>query len=263
MIRTVIDLHAHILPGLDDGPPNLDVSAEMAAEAVAGGTAVLAATSHVNHGFALRPAELASARELVAERLRADGIALEVIQGGEISLTRAGDLPDEELRELTLGGGRWLLLECPLGPTAASMEPAVRALQGRGFEILLAHPERSPALIRRPQQLERLLELGALGQVTSGSFAGQFGDTVRQAAFAMLERGHVHVLASDGHGPHHRPPDLRTALTALERRYDDAEEQFDWLVAQVPRALLAGEPLPARPPAPRSRGGLLRRFRAG
>ena len=124
----MIDLHAHILPALDDGPPDLDASAEMAAAAVAAGTRVMAATSHVNRGFGLRAEQLAAARALVVERLAADGIPLEVVQGGEVALSRAGDLGDEELRGLTLGGSRWVLLECPLSPAAPSMEPAVTAL---------------------------------------------------------------------------------------------------------------------------------------
>ena len=261
----MIDLHAHILPALDDGPPDLDASAEMAAAAVAAGTRVMAATSHVNRGFGLRAEQLAAARALVVERLAADGIPLEVVQGGEVALSRAGDLGDEELRGLTLGGSRWVLLECPLSPAAPSMEPAVTALRRRGFEVLLAHPERSPGFMRGPGPLERLLALGAIAQVTSGSFAGEFGDTVRRAAFSLLERGLVHVLASDGHGARHRPPEPGRALAAFEQRYEreDARAQFEWMASSAPGALLAAEPLPERPEPPRAPRGLLRRFRAG
>jgi protein-tyrosine phosphatase len=264
MIGAVIDLHAHILPGLDDGPSDLDASAEMAAAAVSGGIEVMAATSHVNRGFGLHAAELASAREEVVARLAADGIPLEVVQGGEISLSRVETLDDAELDRLTLGGGRWLLLECPLSPGAPAMDGAVKDLRARGYEVLLAHPERSPGFTRGPEPLARLLALGALAQVTSGSFAGEFGDTVRRAGFAMLERGLVHVLSSDAHSAHHRTPVLRNALTAFEGRYDDAAEQFEWMATAVPRALLAGVAPPERPALPRARrGGLLRRLRSG
>jgi protein-tyrosine phosphatase len=234
----------------------------MAWAAVGTGTRVMAATSHINRGFGLRAEELAAARELVVERLAADGIPLEVVQGGEIALSRAADLDEQELRGLTLGDSSWLLLECPLSPSAPSMEPMVRALRSAGFEILLAHPERSPTMMRSPEALERLLAHGALAQVTSSSIAGDFGEPVRRTSFAMLERGHVHVLASDGHHPSLRPPDLQSALGPMRRRYEDADDQFDWMALQAPRALLADEPLPPRPPAPRPRGGLLRRFRA-
>jgi protein-tyrosine phosphatase len=264
MIRGVIDLHAHILPGVDDGPPTLDGSAAMAKSAVATGTTVMAATSHVNRGFGLTPAQLDAGRAKVVERLRADGIPLEVVQGGEISPPRVPDMTEDDLHRLTLGGGGWLLLECPLSPAAATLEPLVAELQRRGFRVLLAHPERSPSFQREPALLARLVASGALGQVTTGAFAGEFGDAARKAAFAMLEVGLVHVLASDAHDHAHRPPDLRFGVKPLERRYGDVAELVDWMTVGAPAAVLAGDPLPERPelPQPRPGGGLLRRFRA-
>ena len=84
---------------------------------------------------------------------------------------------------------------------------------------------------------------------------------MRKVAFAMLDRGQAHVIASDGHSADGRPPDLPAALGAMERRYDAPRELFDWMTSAVPAAMLAGEPLPPRPPAP-GRRGLLRRLRA-
>ena len=259
----MIDLHTHILPGLDDGPGDLDASAAMAAAAVGQGTTVMAATSHINRSFALSPADLEAARVLVEERLRADGIALEVVQGGEIAASRVTTLSDEELARLTLGGSRWVLLECPLSPSAAPIEPTVDDLRRRGFAVLLAHPERSPAFMRSPEPLQRLVERGALAQVTATAFTGEFGGVVRRTAFAMVERRIVHVLASDAHDAYDRPPGLGGAREAFERRYADGREQFDWLTRDAPGALLAGEPLPPRPDEPRAKGGLLRRFKDG
>jgi protein-tyrosine phosphatase len=79
----------------------------------------------------------------------------------------------------------------------------------------------------------------------------------------MLERGLVHVIASDAHDAHHRPPTMDGALNAFERRYRDGREQFEWLAETAPKALLSGSALPLRPPAPRARRGPLRRLRAG
>jgi protein-tyrosine phosphatase len=176
-------------------------------------------------------------------------------------VSRIEGLDEADLRALTLGGGPWLLLECPLSPYTPAMEPVVAALRRRGLQILLAHPERSPGFMRSPRALERLLDMGALAQVTSTSFSGRFGDTVRKAAFEMLERGHAHVIASDGHGADGRPPDLQCALEAFERRYEEPRELFAWMTAGVPGAILAGERPPPRPPMPRRRG-MLRRLRA-
>jgi protein-tyrosine phosphatase len=120
--------------------------------------------------------------------------------------------------------------------------------------------------MRGPEALERLVSHGALAQVTSTALSGWFGEPVRRAAYAMLERGLVHVISSDGHHATQRPPDLGVALTAMLRRYSGdpelAEAQFEWMTVGAPGALLSGEQLPERPELPKSRGGLLRRFRA-
>ena len=259
----MIDLHAHILPGLDDGPVDLESSAALAEAAVAAGTRVMAATSHVNLGFELSPAELAAARERVVARLAADGIPLEVVQGGEISPNRLGALSDADLRALTLGGGSWVLLECPFSPAAAGMELMVADLHERGFGVLLAHPERSPSFQLQPALLAALVERGALGQVNSASLTGEFGDAARRAAFAMVEQGLVHVLASDAHHAVQRPPGAAPGLAALRERFGRVGALGEWMTEEVPAAILAGRPVPERPPLPaKPRRGLLRRLRA-
>jgi protein-tyrosine phosphatase len=252
----VIDLHAHILPALDDGPVDLDDSAAFAAAAVQDGTTTLAATSHINR-TGLVPAELTAARALVVARLEADGIPLEVVQGGEVAPSRLPSLSDDDLRALTLGSGPWVLLECPLSPAAADLDVHVRALRWRGFEVLLAHPERSPRLQRRPEELERLVELGALAQVTAASLAGRFGDAARRSSFEW-----VHVLASDGHHHRDRPPGLESGVAAMRRRYGDVDELADWMSRAVPSAIVTGTAVPERPPLPRRRRSLFRRPRA-
>src|SRR5215210_612263 len=265
MIRAVIDLHAHILPGVDDGPDDLDGSAALAAAAVERGTRVLAATSHVNQGFGLSPADLAAAREAVVARLARDGIPLEVVQGGEVSTGRLPSLDDEELGGVTLGSGPWVLLECPFSPAAAAMDLMVADLQRRGFQVLLAHPERSPSFQRQPGLLARLVATGALAQLTSASLEGRFGDAARRAAFTMAEQGLLHVLASDAHHHSERPPGVEPGLAALRERLGDLGGQAEWITVGVPEAILAGAEIPARPPrGPRRRRGprLLRRPRA-
>ncbi len=221
---------------------------------MAAGTRAVATTSHIDRGFDLQPSDLATAREALAARLRAEGIALELLQGGEVAPDRLPDLDDDTLRALTLGGGPTVLLECPFSPVGSAMEPMVAEVRLRGFGVLLAHPERSPTFQREPARLERLIELGASAQVTVGSLAADFGDTVGRAAAAMLEAGLVHVIASDAHDVARRRPDPRLAEAALTERYSDAEAQLAWMTEAAPEALLAGRPLPPRPPLPRPPG---------
>ena len=251
----MIDLHAHILPGLDDGPETLDRAVAMARAAVAAGTTRLATTSHINRGFGLTPADLQAAGAALNAQLTKHGIALELLAGGEISPNRLPELDDATLHHLTLGGGPYVLLECPFAPVDNRMDAMVADLQDRGFHVLLAHPERSPTFQRDPARLARLTERSALAQVTTGSFKGDFGEVPRRAALAMLDGGIVHVLASDAHDAVHRPPGLRAAASAID------DEQLDWMARAAPAAILAGEPLPERPPH-RPPKGVRRRLRA-
>jgi protein-tyrosine phosphatase len=237
----VLDLHAHILPALDDGPRAPEDALAMARAAAAAGTRAIATTSHVNVGFGLGPADLATARADLAALLRDEGVELELLAGGEIAARRLPSLADETLAGLTLGGGPYVLLECPLSNAAIDMDALVADLHARGFGVLLAHPERSPAFQREPERLERLVAAGALAQVTAGALTGGFGETARAVALTMLDRGLVHVLASDAHDAVHRPPDLRVADDVL------GETQREWMAEAAPAAIVAGEPLPERP----------------
>jgi protein-tyrosine phosphatase len=244
----MIDLHAHILPEIDDGPPTTEGALEMARIAVAAGTKAIATTSHIGYHFDLGPADIARARTALAARLAEEGIALELLAGGEIAPERLPDLDEDALRALALGGGPYVLFECPFAPVGAGMEMMVADLQRRGFGVLLAHPERSASFQRDLGLLARLVDRGALAQVTTGSLVGSFGDVPRRAALAMLEKGLVHVLASDAHDPIRRGPDLRAAADVLD------EAQHEWMTASVPAAIVGGRPLPPRPEPPRRRG---------
>jgi protein-tyrosine phosphatase len=242
----VIDLHAHILPGLDDGPQTIEAALSMARVATAAGTRAMATTCHINHLFSLEPADIEAGREALAERFEQEEIELELLAGGEIAPERLPDLDDATLARLALGGSSFVLLECPFTPVGATIERMVANLQGRGFGVLLGHPERSPTFQHDPSQLAVLVDRGAFAQVTTGSFAGEFGETARRTAATMLERGIVHVLASDAHDAVHRPPDLGAA--GLD------EAQTEWMAQAAPAAILAGTALPERPPLPRARG---------
>ncbi len=243
----MIDLHSHLLPGIDDGPPDLPGSLAMARAAVDGGTRVMAATPHIGHTHGVVPASLAGRVADLTAALAAADIPLQVVAGGELAPDRALDLDDGELAAIALGGSRCVLLECPFARAGDLMGRLVAHLQMKGFRVLLAHPERSPTFLGDPSALAELVRRGAYAQLTAGSLIGQFGRTVEKAALAFLAEGLVHVVASDAHDAYGRPPALGELVRARleEERQDPALAGV--LCDAAPAALLGDRPLPDAP----------------
>lgn len=243
----MIDLHCHILPGVDDGPATMPETLAMCRAAFDDGTRTIVATPHVSWTHTHVDAALVARavadvnRELLAER-----IDIEIRPGAEVAMTRAGELDDRALTGLRLGGGPYLLIECPFSPSAAGFETSLRQLLGRGHRIVLAHPERSPALQRDLALLHSLVDAGILCSVTAGSFTGHFGRTVRAISHTLLEQDLIHVISSDGHNVGRRPPAIAGELSAD----GFTDEQIDHFARAVPLAVLDGRPIPDAPPAP-------------
>ena len=263
----MIDLHTHVLPGVDDGPADLAGSLRMARAAADAGTEVLVATPHVSHTWAQTTATgVADAVARLQPELDAAGIPIRVVAGAEVALTRGIDLPDAELSALRLGGGEWLLAECPLSPSAVGFENLLFALQARGHRIVLAHPERSALMQKDPAIAARLVGAGMLTSITAGALQGRFGRTAHAYALDLFEAGLVHSVASDAHDADRRPPQIRDGLAAADEELPGVLDLAAWLTEDVPRAVLDGAPVPPQPaPAPRRprKRGLLARLSGG
>lgn len=257
----MIDLHSHVLPGIDDGPPSVEGSLALAKVAADTGTRTLAATPHVTWDLPNTAATVADGIARLQPELDAAGIPLKIVRGGELAASRARELPEEELLGLRLGGGEWLLVECPLSVAAIGFDTLVYELQARGHRILLAHPERSPALHREPERIGMLVDAGALCSVTASSLTGRFGSAVKRFAFELIEQGLVHDLASDAHDSARRPPGLREHIEEADRELPGLVDHAEWLTVDVPHAILTSAPIPPPPgPPPRQRRrGLFRR----
>lgn len=249
----MIDLHTHVLPGLDDGPETIEGSLDLARAAFAAGTRTLVATPHVNRAYDLDPPRILEVADRLRDRLAQEGIELELLTGGEISTGRLPRLSEQELDALRLGDGPYLLIEAPLTSGAWQLTEIVERLRGDGYGVLLAHPERCRGFHRDPALLRGLVARGALCSITAGALTGQFGRTVNRFALELLREGLVHDVASDTHDVHRRPPDVRTPLAAAAAQLPGLDGQARWLTEGVPAAILAGEPLPERPALP-SRG---------
>jgi protein-tyrosine phosphatase len=247
LVAAVIDIHCHLLPGLDDGPANLPEAVAMAGAAVASGTTTIVATPHIDHTWRVRPQLIPPRAAALREALSDRGIDLQIKTGAEIALSRLTDLSRGELAGLRLGSGPYLLLECPLSTTAGDFDLMLLTIHSREQAIVLAHPERSPLFQQEPARLARLVEAGLLCSITAGSIRGAFGEPVRRFSIELLREGLVHDLSSDAHDHLNRPPGIADALASAEPELPGISSQQEWLTLLAPAAILAGEPLPPRP----------------
>jgi protein-tyrosine phosphatase len=250
----VIDIHCHILPGLDDGPATEEESVELARAFVASGTRAVVATPHIrsDHPFAHERIEELAAR--LRERLAAEEVELELLTGGEIALSELDLIDDGRLKDLALGTGDCVLVESPYGPVGELLEGMLADLRRRGFRAVLAHPERSPAFQDDPTRLVRLVEGGVLTSITAASMEGRFGKQVRRLCVQMLKD-----VASDAHSASGRPPGLTRGFETLAGELRGLDEHFAWYVRDAPAAMVSGRPLPPRPPSPIGRSLFRRR----
>jgi protein-tyrosine phosphatase len=257
----VIDLHTHVLPGIDDGPPSLEGSLAMARAAADGGTTTLVATPHITWDLPNDAGVVARGIAELQPEIDRAGIPIQVRGGGEVVITKALDMSDEDLTALHLGGGEWVLAECPLGASATGFETLLHQIQARGHRIVLAHPERAPSLQRNPDMLRGLVDAGMLSSITAGSLRGDFGSTVQRFSFELLEQDLVHNIASDTHDARRRRPGIADAIEAAAVELPGLEERAEWFTVDVPRAVLDGGPIPAAPGTPptRRRRGFFRR----
>jgi len=160
----LIDLHSHILPGVDDGVRSVEEARELARAAAAEGVTAIAATPHVRDDYPTRAARMESGVEELRRDFAANRIAVEVLHGGEIDLDRLAALDDDEVSRFTLAQtGRYLLLEFPDRGWPMALEPAVHGLARRRIVTVLAHPERNHEVQAHPERLELLLGAGAIG----------------------------------------------------------------------------------------------------
>lgn len=235
----LIDLHCHILPGVDDGALDVRDSAGMARQAAADGIEAICATPHIRHDHDVRIEEVAGRVDALNRRLREERIPVEVLPGGEVAETALEGLSEGELAKLALGRGRWVLLEAAPGPLGDELARRVERLAEAGHRALIAHPERHGSADVY-ERLAALVERGALVQATADFFLREgMADGMR----GLAERGLVHVVASDAHSSHGgRPVRLTPALEAL-RRIEPAASHLQWMASTAPRAIVAGEEL--------------------
>jgi protein-tyrosine phosphatase len=245
----VIDLHTHILPGVDDGVRTIDAALEFARVASSDGTRTLVATPHYRDGFYMNPRQevLGAVRDLNARLIEAS-IPLEVLPGAEIHV--CSDLVQrvKDGHATTLAdNGRTVLFELSMSQYPVDLENFVFQMRLAGLQVLFAHPERIRYFQEDLRRYEAVIRLGAFGQVTTGSVVGTFGEDIEQLSEELVRKRLVHVLASDAHNTRGRPPMLSAGVARISSWV--GEELARRMVTDIPRAFLEGLD-PDLPPAP-------------
>jgi protein-tyrosine phosphatase len=232
----MIDLHCHILPGIDDGPALMAESVEMARMAVADGIDTIVATPHVLE-LPYPPDRIAEGVRRFREALRSAQIPLKIQVGAEVSVL----LEPARLSPYTLHATSYILFEFPHTHVPQNAGQFFFNATLAGLKPIIAHPERNPSFIRRPQLLFDLVAGGALVQLTAESLTGGFGAEVRECATYLLRKGMVHFLASDAHSSRHRIPGLSRGVAAAARVVGKAAALK--LVMDHPATVLGGREL--------------------
>jgi protein-tyrosine phosphatase len=239
----MIDLHCHLLPGVDDGAKTIEDSVAMARMAAAAGTKTIVATPHMLHPQFHVPGPVAQKKvEEVRAALAAAFVPVEVVLAGEIHW--AVDIPERlasgELLPLCTKR-RYILFELPYSHVPHAFREVCWQFHLAGIYPVLAHPERIVELQEHPERIEPFHDAGILVQVTAMSLTGDFGRKAKKTAERWLEQGVVDVLASDGHSCARRPPTMDVAAKLVRKVGGPTAE--DWVTREVPRRILAGEPV--------------------
>lgn len=239
----MVDIHCHILPGLDDGPESIEMSLEMAEMAIADGITHVVATPHANSMYPFIPELIQARRDEIQARV-----------GNRLFLATGCDfhLSFENLQDIrqnpslyALNQKNYLLVEFPDFALPPSADQTLHELQLAGLHPIITHPERNPLIRSQPDRLLRWVRHGCYTQVTAQSVFGRFGPRAQQAVEHWFDQNAVHFVASDAHNVTSRPPRLKEALETIAKRKGEALARA--LLLENPLAAFEGRPLPYVP----------------
>lgn len=237
----MIDIHLHILPGVDDGPETMDEAVALAKVLVHEGVHTAIATPHFNDLFVQRSAaEIQDRTNEMQQVLDHLEIPLHLYSGHE-ALIKPGLVEDIQTGRLaTLNGSRYLLLELWNNTWLPETERVIFELRAFGITPILAHTERYRHFHKDLERLRSLLRQGVLIQITASSLTGMQGKTARNFAEILLKRGLVHCIASDAHGMHSRPPAITQSLHQVVKVI--GQEKTQQLIEDGPKMIMNNVP---------------------
>lgn len=239
----MIDLHCHLLPGIDDGPDTLEQALELARLAVANGITHSVVTPHIHPGrYENDGASIARSLDAFRQAIVQQDIPLQLGFAGEVrlgpevlTLVESGQIPFYG----ELDGHKVFLLELPHSHVPPGADKLVQWLLARNIRPMIAHPERNKDIMRKFDKVQPFVEMGCLFQLTAGSLVGAFGEAAQQCSRHLLELGCISILASDAHNPGYRPPRLDHGRDAAAEIV--GAELAQRMVLDRPAALVAGQ----------------------
>jgi protein-tyrosine phosphatase len=236
----MIDIHSHILPGLDDGSDSLDTSVAMAEMAIADGVTHVIGTPHASQNHKFVP-ELVKQRRDEIQALFEGRLIFATGCDFHLSFENLQDIRVEPQR-YTLNQKNYLLVEFADYSIPPSMDQALHQLQLAGLHPIITHPERNPLIRSQPERLYKWLRQGCYAQVTAQSLLGKFGRSAQEMTLQWLDEGAIHFMASDAHNTTSRPLRLKEAYEQLAKTA--GEETARALLVENPLAAFEGRPLP-------------------
>ena len=227
----MIDIHCHILPGIDDGPQSLEISLAMAQAASQDGIKGIIATPHTD-GIRVNSTTVSAGVSHFTSAIQKKQIDISIFSGYEIPASLAGSLAAGH----TLAGSRYVLVEFPHTHIPPDALAIITSLLGSDLVPIIAHPERNPDILFNPDILGELVDAGALAQLTAVSLLGELGPDIERCSHYLLKNNFVHFIATDSHSPTFRRPVLSRARKLAARII--GQEKADKLVLHNPLAIV-------------------------